>query len=126
MDKVVACRPVELIFVDPTRLLQLARERGVPRAELIASLALEEIAERLSSAEAAWRAGEISRLAKVSRSLVGLSDEIGLSTMASVAGEVSSNADARDPHALAALVARLVRVGEHSLAAVGEIGHLRL
>ena len=126
MDKVVACRPVELIFVDPTRLLQLARERGVPRAELIASLALEEIAERLSSAEAAWRAGEISRLAKVSRSLVGLSDEIGLSPMASVAGEVSSNAVARDPHALAALVARLVRVGEHSLAAVGEIGHLRL
>lgn len=126
MDKVVTCRPVELIFVDPTRLLQLARDRGAPRAELIVGLAVEEIAERLAAAEAAWQAGEVSRLAKVSRSLVGLSEEIGLSTMAAVAAEVAANADARDPHTLAALVSRLIRVGEHSIAAVSDIGHLRL
>lgn len=126
MDNLAVCQPVEIVFVDPTRLFRLARERGVPRAEFILGVALEEIAERLSAADAAWRAGEVTRLAKIARSLVGLSGELGLQTLSGVSAQVAEVAETGDGVTLAAVVTRLVRVGDHSLSAVGDLGHLRL
>lgn len=125
MDKVVHFRPVEMIYVDAGHLVGLARDRGAPRAELIAFSALEEIVERLTSVEAAWRSGEFRRLAKVARSIVGMSEQMGLQTVALVAGKVADVAETKDQAALAALVARLVRVGEGSLDAFGDLAHLQ-
>ena len=125
MEKVVQFRPVEMIFVDAGHLVGLARDRGVPRAELIAFAALEEIIERLTAVEAAWRAGEFQRLAKVARSVVGMSEQMGLQTLSMVAVKVAAVAETRDYAALAALVARLVRVGEGSLDAFGDLAHLQ-
>ena len=121
MHNVVPFRPVEMIFVDAGHLVDLARDRGVPRAEFIANTALEEIAERLATAEAAWMADEFARLAKIARSLVGMSDQLGMKTLGHVAGELAVVAAGRDHAALAALVARLTRVGEGSLLAFGNI-----
>ncbi len=126
MDNVVGFRPVELIFVDAGHLGEIARDRGRPRADYIAHNAIEEIAERLNAAEAAWVAGEFTRLGKLSRSLVGVSDQMGMETLSRVAAMVAENAQSRDDLALAALVARMVRVGEGSLSAIWDIGHLRL
>ena len=125
MDKVVQFRPVEMIFVDAGHLVDLTRDRGVPRAEFIAFAALEEIIERMTAVEAAWRAGEFRRLAKVARSVVGMSEQLGMQTVASVSGKVASVAETNDQAALAALVARLVRVGEGSLTAFGDLAHLQ-
>lgn len=125
MGKVVRFRPVEMIFVDAEHLVGLSQDRGVPRAEFIAFAALEEIVERLTSVEAAWRAGEFHRLSKVARSIVGMSEQMGLQTVAQVAAMVATVAETRDHAALAALVARLVRVGEGSLDAFGELAHLQ-
>ncbi len=125
MNNVVHFRPVEMIFVDTEHLVDLARDRGVSRAEFIAFSALEEIAERLTTAEAAWRAGEFQRLSKIARSVVGMSQQLGMQTVADVAGQVAIVAGGRDHAALAALIARLMRVGDGSLAAFGDIAHLR-
>ena len=125
MDNVVHFRPVEMIFVDAEHLVGLALDRGVSRAEFIAFAALEEIVERLTSVEAAWRAGEFRRLAKVARSVVGMSEQMGLQTVAEVAAKVAAVAETNDHAALAALVARLVRVGEGSLDAFGDLAHLQ-
>jgi len=125
MGKVVHFRPVEMIFVDAEHLVDLARDRGGPRAEFIASAALEEIVERLTAVEAAWRAGEFQRLAKIARSVVGMSEQLGMQTVAVVAGHLARVAVANDHAAMAALVARLVRVGEGSLTAFGDLAHLR-
>ena len=122
MDKVVQFRPVEMIFVDAGHLVDLTRDRGAPHAEFIAFAALEEIVERLTAVEAAWRAGEFRRLA---RSVVGMSEQLGMQTVALVAGKVASVAETNDQAALAALVARLVRVGEGSLTAFGDLAHLK-
>ena len=124
MHNVVPFRPVEMIFVDAGHLVDLARDRGVPRAEFIAHTALEEIAERLAAAEAAWMSGEFARLAKIARSLVGMSEQLGMKTLGHVAGELACVAAGRDHAALAALIARLVRVGEGSLSAFGDIALL--
>ena len=126
MENVVLYRPVELIFVDAEHLATLSRERGRPRAEYIAHTAMEEIAERLTAAEAAWAAGEFARLGKIARSLVGMSRQLGMETLSKVAAMVAENAGSRDAAALAALVARMIRVGEGSLSAIWEVGHLRV
>lgn len=125
MGNVVHFSPVEIIFVDAEHLVGLARDRGVPRAEFIAFAALEEIVERLTSVETAWRASEFQRLAKVARSVVGMSEQMGLQTVVQVATMVADVAETRDHAALAALVARLVRVGECSLDAFGDLAHLQ-
>ena len=125
MDNIVRVRPVEMIFVDAGDLVDLARDKGLPRAEFIAFAALEEIVERLTAVEAAWRAGEFQRLAKVARSVVGMSEQLGMQTVAFVAARVAVAAETSDQAALAALVARLVRVGEGSLAAFGDLAHLQ-
>ena len=90
------------------------------------SLAVEEIVLRVASAEAAWQAGELRRLSKVSRSVVGLAREIGLETLGDVAAKVATVARTNDRAALAALVARLSRVAQASVSAVGDLDHLRL
>ena len=126
MSNLAVLRPVEMIFVNPERVMQLARDCGVARAEFIAHAALEEIAERLTAAEAAWSAGEFGRLAKVARSLIGVSDQIGMETLGDTARNVAQDALRADDIALAAIVARMIRVGEGSLAAIGELGHLRI
>ncbi|MDD9921866.1 MAG: hypothetical protein OXQ92_06250 [Boseongicola sp.] len=125
-DNVVGCRPIDMIYVDPAPLKEMVRARGLPRTEFITSTAMEEIAERLSTAEAAWEAGEFARLSKICRSIIGLSEEIGLESLAQVAGCIAGDVGRNDTNALAALVARLVRVGEASLSALWDLGHLRL
>ena len=126
MDNVIHFRPVELIFMDAAHLTELARDRGTLRAEFIADTALEEIAQRLTNAEAAWAAGEFGRLRKVARLLVGMSEQMGMETLAKVAGMLAEAATTNDDVAVAALVRRMVYVGEGSLSAIWDIGHLRI
>lgn len=113
-----------MIFVDTGHLVALARDRGVSRAEFIAHTALEEIAERLTAAEAAWLAGEFARLGKIARSVVGMSEQLGMQTLGYVATLVAEAAGGHDHAALAALIARLIRVGEGSLSAFGDLALL--
>lgn len=126
MDNVIQFRPVELIFMDAAHLTELARDRGAIQAEYIADTALEEIAERLTTAEAAWASGEFSRLRKVARLLVGMSEQMGMETLAKVAAMVAEAAKGNDDVAVAALVRRMVNVGESSLSAIWDISHLRI
>jgi hypothetical protein len=79
----------------------------------------------LNAPVAAWRVGEFHRLAKIARSVVGMSGQLGMQTAAEVAGKVAVIVGVSDHAAMAALVVQLVRVGERSLAAFGDIAHLK-
>ena len=81
---------------------------------------------RLATAGAAWSSGEFTRLGKIARLLVGMSEQVGMMTLAKVASGVADAAGRGDDIALAAVVARLVRVGDASLSAIWDIGHLRI
>lgn len=80
--------------------------------------AIEDMIVSLSTLEAAWRSGEFSRLGRLADTLMELSFELGLTMVARIAGETARLASGGDDIALAAVVARLVRVGESSLAAM--------
>ncbi|MCV6593552.1 MAG: hypothetical protein OIF48_11405 [Silicimonas sp.] len=81
---------------------------------------VEEMVVYLAAVEASWSAGEFKRLSSSLDAIARLTDRIGLKDVASVAGQAIELVDRKDEVALAAVVARLVRVGEASLATLLE------
>ncbi|QMU58713.1 MAG: hypothetical protein GKR98_11240 [Boseongicola sp.] len=77
MQDVIHMNPVELIFLDAAHLAELARDRGIVRAEHIANTAIEEIADRMTAVEAAWAAGEFARLLRVGQASLNAAWDIG-------------------------------------------------
>lgn len=122
-DNVVALCPREVVSLEP--LLQKAESQdqvGLAFAED----AIEEMVVCLATIEAAWSAGEFSRLDAALISAKDLADRTGLVDVAHVAEEAAGLIGGYDEVALAAVVARLVRVGETSLATLLEISYRQI
>ena len=65
-------------------------------------------------------------LRKSARSLVAISDQVGMTTLARVARDVTAAIDCGDDAALSATLFRLIRIGERSLTAVWDLQDLSL
>ncbi|MGI1662006.1 hypothetical protein ACRDNQ_07185 [Palleronia sp. KMU-117] len=118
MIKVTRLYHVEVVRFDNSRLQALVADLGDAGADRVISRAMEEIAVRLSRIEAAYDAGALDRVGKGARSLVAIADQTGLASVRDAAGAVASLSTSHDSTALAACVARLIRVGETSLVTV--------
>ncbi|WP_432686211.1 hypothetical protein [Roseovarius tibetensis] len=108
--------------LDPHRLDVLFDQLGETGAEDIVCRALEELAARLGHADRCYRDRRLDEMRKSSRSLVAIADQIGMSLLARVAGDVTASIDAGDSNALAATFARLLRIGERSLCEICDVG----
>jgi len=116
--KLVMLCPREAISLDAS---QLVDAEGAVR--LVAEDAVEDMVVCLASIEAAWSAGEFNRLKTSLAAVAGLAERAYLPDVAAVAKQASALTNGRDEVALAAVVARLVRVGELSLATLLEISY---
>ena len=116
----------ETVRLDSDRLGQLYRQLGEVSAEDVVCRAIEELAVRLSHCERLWRQRDHEQLRKSARSLIAISDQIGMSTLARVARDVTCAVDAGDTVALGATLFRLLRIGERSLTAVWDLRDLSL
>lgn len=114
----------ENIRLDPDRLGSLYRQLGETGAEDVVCRAIEELAVRLSHCERLWRQQDWDKLRKCARSLVAIADQIGMTTLARVAGDVTQTVDASDSAAISATLYRLLRIGERSLTAVWDLQDL--
>jgi len=103
---------------------QLYRQLGDAGAEDVICRAIEELAVRLSHCERLWREQDWLGLRKSARSLIAISDQIGMSALARVAQDVTDTIDAVDHVATSATLFRLIRVGERSLTAVWDLQDL--
>lgn len=110
----------ESVHLDSQKLSDLYRQLGEVSAEDVVCRAIEELAVRLTHCERLWRQNDVEKLRKSARSLIAISDQIGLTGMASIARDVTVAIDASDHPATAATLFRLIRVGERSLTAVWE------
>jgi hypothetical protein len=110
----------ENVRLDPGKLSELYSQLGETGAEDVVCRAIEELAVRLSHCERLWRQNDMENLRKNARSLIAISDQIGMTAMAAIAGDVTDAVDSKDSPAIAATVFRLLRVGERSLTAVWE------
>ncbi|MDK3075623.1 hypothetical protein QO034_21380 [Sedimentitalea sp. JM2-8] len=114
----------ETVRLDQDRLNDLYLQLGAAGAEDVVCRAIEELAVRLSHCERLWRQKEHEDLRKSARSLIAISDQIGMCALARVAADVTRAVDAEDGPALAATLFRLIRVGERSLTAVWDLQDL--
>lgn len=107
--------------LDHEQLSALYAQLGALGAEDVVRRAMEELALRLSHAERQYRQNELPELRKGSRSLIAIAEQIGMQKLAAVAGDVATCIDQADDIALSATLARLMRVGERSLAAIWDL-----
>ncbi len=118
VDKVIALEHKESVHLDPDRLHGLYRQLGDKNAVDVLCRTIEELAMRLSNCERYWRQRDWVDLRKCAKSLVAISEQIGMTALARVAGDVAQAVDAGDAVATGATLGRLIRVGERSLTAV--------
>lgn len=111
----------ETVRLNPDRLGSLYRQLGEAGAEDVVCRAIEELALRLTHCERQWRQHDRPGLRKNARSLIAIADQVGMSALARVAGDVTAAVDAGDAPAVAATLFRLIRVGERSLTAVWDL-----
>ena len=126
MASVSELKPREPVQIEAARLVALADEIGIESAGRAATASIEEIVDHLCRAEAAWQSCEFARVGESARALCGIAEELGMETLARIARETANVAGGRDPVALAALVARQSRVGEATLAAIWNLGSMRV
>lgn len=122
-DNVVALCPREAVSLEP--LVRNAEDQD-QLVLAFAEDAIEEMVVCLAGIEAAWSAGEFARLEIALKSAIELAERTGLIDVAHVAAEAAGLIGGRDEVALAAVIARLVRVGETSLATLLEISYRQI
>lgn len=114
-------RPEGVVNVDREKLDQLYGQLGHSGADGVIARAMEELAVRLAKVESSYKKGELEDMQRAARSMVAISEQIGMVTFAQVADDVNRLANDEDGTALAACVERLMRIGENSLLAVWDI-----
>lgn len=105
-------------MLDNDRLNDLYTQLGQHAAEDVVCRALEEMAARLSHIDKSYRDGAWDDLRKNARGLGAIADQLGITVLAKVARDVKTCVEVGDPVAIAATLARLMRVGETSLTEV--------
>jgi hypothetical protein len=111
----------EAVLLDPDRLDGLYAQLGAAGAEDIICRAMEELAIRMAQCERMYRQEKWKDLRKLARSLVAISDQIGMTLLSRVASDVTRAVDDRDMVAIAATLSRLLRIGEKSLTQIWDL-----
>lgn len=118
---VTTLRIEETARLDHARLEHLYVQLGPSGADGVVARAMEELAARLARVERLFRRGDLAEMQRAARSMIAISEQIGMVTFARVACDVVALAGTEDAAALGASVARLVRIGEGSLMAVWDL-----
>lgn len=120
---IVSLAPRERPQMDSRQIDALCHQVGEPAAEDILCRALEDVGIRLMQIEHMAAPGTPGTaphedLHKALRGLAAVASQIGLSSLAQVARDVMQCVEDADPVAQAATLARLLRTGEASFAAL--------
>lgn len=126
MGQVVYITPEESPRMNRDRFEDLYRQFGDPGAEDIICRAVEALSARMAKCQRLYRAGRPEDMRRNLRSQIVISDQIGLVSLAEAARHVQACLDRQDGVALAATLARLLRIGDRSLSAVWDLRDLSL
>jgi hypothetical protein len=112
--------PRERVAMDCGPIEDIVRELGPERAEALVGTAMEELAVWMNRAGRLCRDDNRSELMRVAQLSATVARRLGMCQLASIAGEVAVLAAHSDSATLAAVTARMARVGEGSLVAIWE------
>jgi len=111
----------ENVRLDRDQLEVLYVQLGPAGADKLVSHALEELAVALARVQKNHTAGRVDEVRVGVKSMITISQQIGMTTLARVARDVMDLLDGEDGAAYCASVARLGRIGESSLMAVWDL-----
>jgi hypothetical protein len=122
--RVVDINQSEFAWLDTELLNALFSQIGVSAGDEILCRAVEELALRLSNCDRCWRERDWQGLRKCARSMIAIAEQVGMTTLVRVAGDVTIALDSADQVAVDATLFRLIRVGEQSLTAVWDLRNI--
>lgn len=112
--------------MDASQIETLCADLGAPAAESVVCRAMEELGARLCLVHDLYQDGNRADMQTGLRRIRAIAAQLGLQSLSRVAGDVLTCIDYRDNVAEAACMARLVRMGERSLAALWDLQDMRL
>lgn len=115
MTKVAVLHPREVVRQDVEAVAEIYRNLGAPTAEQVVSRALGELALTMAGIVEKVRAQDLRDLGRQLARLRRLAGDIGLVSLAKVAGDAQACLERADGTAFSAVWARLLRVAERSL-----------
>lgn len=118
MNNLDVLKPEEPVQLDSDCLARLYRDMGERAAETMICRAMEEIAVRLANAERGFHDRDFEAMRRSVRSLVGMSRQIGMGQIGTVAEDVIACIDGADVAGMASTFSRLVRVSERFVTAI--------
>jgi hypothetical protein len=101
--------------LDTTRIMVLRQSLGDQRCREIVSEVVFHLNDRLGLLQQAMASGNAAEAQVLASRLASLSEQVGLADFARVARDLDVCLSAGDPVAIAAVEARLMRLGEDSL-----------
>ncbi len=119
-------RHEEAIRLDPACLIEMYARLGEDCAERMIGLTMEELAGNLTEVDRHALAGDLPALIRCAERLSLAARDIGMTTLARVAGDVIRATIAGDAAGRSATVARLARIGDRSFAAIWDIRDVSL
>lgn len=108
----------EVPIVEVDTIIGLKNALGLESSRDVVERAAFEVSSRLNRLELALVTGDLAKTAKIASGLVGISEQIGLETFASIARDLVCSIHNNDFVAVAAISRRLIRHGEEALFAV--------
>ena len=115
MGKVTALTPREVVRQDVEAIAVIYRNLGAPTAEKMVTRALAELALTMAGIAEKVRDQDLRDLAQQFGRLKRLAGDLGLTSLAQVAGDSRACLERADATGFAAVWARLLRVAERSL-----------
>jgi len=116
LEHVTLLRQDETVRLDPDRVHDLFLQLGDRAAEDLVCRGLEEMAARLAHVERCHRRGRTDEMRRTARGLATVADQLGMTLLGRVALSVIACSEAGDGVAMSATLARMLRIGERSLA----------
>ena len=121
LGNVVALHPNDRVRQDAEPIASLYRNLGTASAEQVVTRALGELALAMSGMAAQVRLHDLRDLSRQLRRLQRMSENLGMTSLGTVAGDVRDCLERAEPTAFAAVWARLLRVAERSLSSEGTL-----
>lgn len=115
MAQITALAVSEPVRVDGQRVGDIINEMGENAAQHVIGLALEQLATALTAVEQALRDDDRAAASGHAERMSRLAWQIGLLSLAGVAMDLGSCIERGDEPAIAAIRARMLRVGNRSL-----------
>ena len=115
-DNVIVLRPNDHVKQDAEPIATIYRNLGAASAEQVVTRALTELALTMAGLASQVRARELSDVDRQLRRLQRMSENLGMISLAVIAGNVRDCLARSDVTSFGAVWARLLRVAERSLA----------